>query len=97
MPNQQQPRKALLIVDDDADFRALIRAFLSPAEFSVTEAPDGRAAVRHITATTYDVIVVDIVLPEYDGLELISKIRRTMDCEPAMASRGLIGRVAVHH
>jgi CheY-like chemotaxis protein len=69
--------KRILVVDDDADFRAMLRSALQIAGYSVDVARNGRAAIvaqRHEPA---DILITDIFMPEADGFEAIGAFRRT--------------------
>src|SRR5579871_2799066 len=70
-------RFSVLVVDDDSDFRRLIRLYLTDDEFIVSEAEDGSVGLKRLAAGRFDVIVIDMVLPEHDGLELIQSVRHT--------------------
>lgn len=65
----------ILIVDDDPRLRDLVRIALERAGFATVTAPDGRAALIHAARETPDLIVLDIGLPEMDGLEVCRRIR----------------------
>ncbi|MBU2994379.1 response regulator transcription factor [Octadecabacter sp. 1_MG-2023] len=69
----------VLIVDDDADIRDVVRIALSQAGFQTQEAGDGRAALAAIAAVKPDLVVLDIGLPEMDGLEVCRTVRVTSD------------------
>src|ERR1041385_8900514 len=71
-----RPQVSVLVVDDDADFRALLRAYLPPEEFLVKEAADGGLALDQMQEYEFDLIVLDLVMPEREGLELIPAIRQ---------------------
>ncbi len=66
----------LLIVDDDRDTTAALSACLTAQQFTVDIACDGRTALQLVEATTYDLIVLDVMLPEIDGLSLCQKLRQ---------------------
>lgn len=66
----------VLIVDDDAGLLDLLSMVLSDASFVVTTARDGAAGWRAFEAGAFDVVVLDLVMPELDGLELCRRIRR---------------------
>ncbi|MDI6900954.1 MAG: response regulator transcription factor [Anaerosomatales bacterium] len=68
-----------LVVDDEANIRELVRVYLDAADFSVDEAADGITALRLLGERAYDVVVLDIMLPEVDGVEICRRIRRTSD------------------
>jgi two-component system OmpR family response regulator len=65
----------VLVVDDDGHIREVMRFALEKAGYRVTEAPDGTRAFELITKQQFDLVVLDIVMPEDDGLTLCRKIR----------------------
>jgi two-component system OmpR family response regulator len=67
----------ILIVDDDPHIREVVRVALSKAGMAVTEATDGRAALVRFAESRPDLIVLDVGMPEFDGLEVCRRIRRT--------------------
>jgi two-component system OmpR family response regulator len=66
---------SLLVVDDDAHIREVMRFALEKSGHQVTEAADGAAALGLFQKQVFDLLVLDIVMPEMDGLELCRKIR----------------------
>jgi two-component system OmpR family response regulator len=72
------PRK-ILVVDDDAHIREVVRFALEKAGFEAIEAGDGKKALEACTATTPDLIVLDIAMPEMDGLAVCREIRKHSD------------------
>jgi two-component system, OmpR family, response regulator len=71
--------KHILIVDDDAHIREVIRFALEKAGMQVTLAEDGRQALQQFQALAIDLIVLDINMPEFDGLEVCREIRKSSD------------------
>lgn len=67
----------ILIADDDAQIRDVLRIALSQAGFAVAEAADGRAALEAAQSLTPDLIVLDIGMPEMDGLSVCRELRKT--------------------
>jgi two-component system OmpR family response regulator len=65
----------LLLVDDDAHIREVMRFALEKAGHQLTEAADGAAAYALLQQQAFDLVVLDIVMPELDGLELCRRIR----------------------
>lgn len=65
----------ILIVDDDPRLRDLVRLALERAGFQVITAADGQSALTHAARELPDLIVLDIGLPEIDGLEVCRRIR----------------------
>jgi two-component system OmpR family response regulator len=73
-PGAQAPAH-ILIVDDDGHIREVMRFALEKAGYRVTEAPDGTRAYELVEREPFDLVVLDIVMPEDDGLTLCRKIR----------------------
>ena len=70
-----EPAK-ILIVEDDAHIRRLLRATMQRAGHEVAEAADARAALALLDIEKPDVVLLDLGLPDRDGLELIGPIRQ---------------------
>lgn len=66
----------LLVVDDDARLRALLQRFLAEQGFRVTAAADAAAARRALAAVSFDLMVLDVMMPGESGLELTESLRR---------------------
>ncbi|MFC1812119.1 response regulator transcription factor [Thermodesulfobacteriota bacterium] len=66
----------LLIVEDDSKIASFIINGFRQAGFAVDHAADGKEGLQLALAVTYDVAIVDIMLPELDGLGLIGELRR---------------------
>ncbi|MDK8190798.1 response regulator transcription factor [Paenibacillus sp. UMB7766-LJ446] len=69
----------ILVVDDDSHIRKLIRIYLETNQFSVVEAPDGQEALNILSHTKIDLVIVDVMMPRVDGIELTEDIRSYMD------------------
>ncbi len=65
----------ILVVDDDGHIREVVRFALEQAGHTVREAADGKAAWQAFEARPCDLVVLDIVMPEEDGLEVCRRIR----------------------
>jgi DNA-binding response OmpR family regulator len=65
----------VLIIDDDDGVRALLRRVLERAGHDVTEAADGKQGLRQFHQVPADLIIVDIFMPEKEGLDTILEIR----------------------
>jgi two-component system OmpR family response regulator len=71
--------RTVLIVDDDAHIRDVIRFALEQGGFATIEADNGRRALDQLKASGADLVVLDIGLPELDGMEVCRAIRKTSD------------------
>ncbi len=69
----------ILVADDDAQIRDVVRIALAQAGFAVAEAGDGRAALETAQSLQPDLIVLDIGMPEMDGLAVCRTLRKTSD------------------
>jgi two-component system response regulator MtrA len=67
----------VLLVEDDPSIREVASLGLRGAGLSVETAPDGREALVRFRTDTYDLVVLDVMLPELDGLEVCREIRRS--------------------
>ncbi len=69
----------ILIIDDEPSITNLVSAYLKPEGYEVYVASDGPAGLKSARAYKPDLIVLDIMLPGMDGLELLSRLRRESD------------------
>jgi two-component system, OmpR family, response regulator len=69
----------ILVVDDDAHIREVVQFALENAGFEVVEAGDGRKAVELFAKTKPDLIVLDIAMPEMNGLAVCREVRKSSD------------------
>ncbi len=67
--------KRILVVDDEPSIVTLVKFNLEKAGFEVVTAIDGRQAVNNCEKETYDLMVLDVMLPELDGLEVVKELR----------------------
>ncbi|WP_349407609.1 response regulator transcription factor [Pseudalkalibacillus sp. SCS-8] len=66
----------VLVVDDEERIRKLLRMYLEREDFEVVEAEDGETALSTALETEFDIILLDLMLPEMDGIEVCEKLRR---------------------
>jgi DNA-binding response OmpR family regulator len=82
----------ILVVDDDPKIVALVRAYLERERFRVVTAADGRAALRAIEEHAPRLVVLDLMLPEVDGLAVIRQTRAMGDIPIlVLSARGSTG------
>ncbi|MCL1819975.1 MAG: response regulator transcription factor [Oscillospiraceae bacterium] len=69
----------ILIIEDDREIAALQRDYLQMAGFEVTIRGDGISGLEAAKSGTYDLLVLDIMLPGLDGFDVLKKLRETSD------------------
>ena len=67
--------KKILVVDDEWKIRKLIKDYLVREGYSVDEAGDGEEGLELFFQTTYDIVILDIMMPKIDGWSVCRKIR----------------------
>ena len=68
-------RQAVLLVEDDARLGAMVAENLAQHEFDVTVAGDGERGLAALRRGRFDVVLLDVMLPGVDGLEVCRRIR----------------------
>lgn len=68
--------KKILVVDDDAHIREVVCFALKKSQFETIEAEDGLQALQSVADLTPDLVILDIEMPEMDGIEVCKKIRQ---------------------
>ncbi|MBR2019804.1 MAG: response regulator transcription factor [Clostridia bacterium] len=76
----------ILVVDDETSIRTIIRKYAEFEGHQVTEAGDGVEAVLLCRSNTYDIIIMDIMMPELDGFSACREIRKTAQTPIIMLS-----------
>ncbi|GFR36850.1 DNA-binding response regulator [Insulibacter thermoxylanivorax] len=75
MNNEKQLH--ILVVDDEERIRRLLRMYLEKEGFLISEAKDGETALQMALDQDYDCILLDLMLPNMDGIDVCSKLRQT--------------------
>ena len=75
MPRTAQSTKKILVVDDEPSIVDAVATVLRYEGFEVEEARTGRAALQKAQDGSFDLIVLDVMLPDLDGLEVTRRIR----------------------
>lgn len=65
-----------LVVEDDPAIRRLVEKLLTRRRIAIDTASDGRTAIRKLSTETYSVLVLDLMVPELNGFEIIEYIKR---------------------
>jgi two-component system nitrogen regulation response regulator GlnG len=88
MDNEIEARKIdkphILIIDDEADFLFAIEAWMLSKGFTVSTAPDGRAGFEKFKEVRPDLVFIDILMPEMDGVDTLKEIRKIDEKVPVI-------------
>ena len=79
---------AILIVDDDDSFRRMLRITLGRLGHSVTEARNGKEGLSALGHATPDLMILDLVMPEKEGFEVLKEIRSRIPPVKVLAISG---------
>ncbi|MDO4938174.1 MAG: response regulator, partial [Sutterellaceae bacterium] len=80
--NERKPK--ILVVDDDARLRDLLRRYFGENGFSVTVAENGQAMNRIWVRERFDVLILDLMMPGEDGLQILRRLRASKDTTPVL-------------
>lgn len=72
----------ILVADDDPASAELLTYFLEGSGFAVSTAPDGNRALEMGTSGDYDLVILDVHMPLYDGVELLQFLRKRYVLHP---------------
>ena len=76
--------RTILVVEDDADIANLLAMHLEKEGYETTHAPDGRKAIELFDSGAFDLVVLDLMLPHVDGMEVCRHIRNSDRYVPVM-------------
>ena len=68
----------LLMIEDDRRLAAMVRDYLGHNGFTITHAEDARQGLAALHEEPFDLLLLDLMLPDVDGLELCRRIRREL-------------------
>jgi CheY-like chemotaxis protein len=71
-----RPAGTILVVDDEPGIRNLLRKVLTGVSYHVLEAENGKEAVRQVETSEVDLVIMDLAMPEQEGIETIQILRR---------------------
>lgn len=74
----------LLVIDDEVKIADFLRRGLESAGYAVDVAADGQKAIDLLYATNYDLVILDLMLPDIDGLDLLKKVRNRKLSPPVL-------------
>jgi excisionase family DNA binding protein len=81
-------RHRVLVVDDEANIRDLLKKALALADYDVDIAPDGQEALEYMKRNAYNLLITDLRMPGLDGLTVISEARRIQAGLPVIVVTG---------
>ncbi|MBH0176609.1 MAG: response regulator [Nitrospira sp.] len=79
---------SVLVIDDEDRIRCLVRAILEQAGYVVEEARSGKEGLERYRARQADVVIMDILMPDQDGLESIVTLHREFPSSRVIAMTG---------
>ena len=79
---------SILIVDDEVQVAQVFKRALTQAGYAVSTAENGRQALSSIQATHFDLILLDIVMPDMDGIEFLRELFRAKSTLKVIAMSG---------
>ena len=92
------PRR-ILVIEDDKDIAHLVELHLRDAGHDVKVANDGKAGLKQALSTPYDLIILDLMLPGVDGMEICRQVRAASASTPILMltakSANLTGSLAL--
>ena len=88
---RREPMTRILVIDDDQPVRAVISMVLEAEGFEVVAVADGRAGKHAAESSRFDATIVDVFMPEVDGLATIRALRQSCPEMPIIAVSGAMG------
>ncbi len=71
-----EPKKKILVVEDETDARQIFLDILTDAGFEVKGAPDGKEALAMLVDNKVDLVLLDIIMPNMDGVQTLAEIKK---------------------
>src|ERR1700739_1443171 len=81
---REKPTMRVLIVEDEPEMAQLLAKGLREEQFEISLVRDGRSALEKSGETSFDVILLDVMLPKMDGLEVARQLRRREQETPVL-------------
>jgi CheY-like chemotaxis protein len=84
----------VLVIDDQPAVRATISLVLQSEGFDVTAAESGQLGLSEFDKSRFDLVIVDIFMPDMDGVKLIKSLRARIPTQPIIAISGVLMRAS---
>jgi DNA-binding NtrC family response regulator len=72
----EQNKKRILIIEDDDEMRSLLKDFIEEEGYEADSVEKGTYAIRKLMTDSFDLIITDIRMPGYSGLEILPELKR---------------------
>jgi DNA-binding NtrC family response regulator len=82
-------KQTILIIDDEAPIRELLQSYFSKQGYNVLGAGTAEEAVNLSLEPNLDLIILDVVLPDADGLDLLANFKKTRSDVPVVVMTGI--------
>jgi CheY-like chemotaxis protein len=80
--------KRILVADDNETVRRVLARTLEAEGYSVVQAGTGKEALAHLNSTEFDLLLTDLEMPDMDGLQVLTEVKRTDPDLPVIAISG---------
>lgn len=88
MPYTGAPKARLLLVDDRQEFLDILSERLTRRGYVITAVTSGEAALEAVARQDFDAVILDVVMPEMDGLETLTRMRLLAPALPVLILTG---------
>lgn len=85
----------ILVIDDDEAVRSVLTILLGQKNHQVTTAPDGRRGLTALDSDRFDLLIIDLFMPEMDGLETMRLVRKDRPDLPIVVISGSGSRASM--
>ena len=85
----------ILVIDDQAHIRTIMKEFFSIEQHEVDLAENGKEGMKLFGLHQYDLVITDVVMPDYDGFEVILAIKRQNPLAKIIAMSGGAAKLAI--
>lgn len=79
---------SILVIDDESALREILSRVLSDAGHHVVGAADGKEASKALSSMDFDLVLTDVIMPEKDGMQVISELRKKFPAVRIIAMSG---------